>query len=175
MPLDIWLKSDDIDRNNKTSVRSEMGAAVMPSHPLNIKQFPFCVCRIQALKLFSDVGPALCLNLACLDGLGPSLPHKHFVQCLSLVQGWWQELVSPCQDDYSSQLCCLWPARCWVCTSLSGRKPLDVLCVLGEVMAGLAVELQQFGLRTCCLPTLASCCFSSGIKTTWKKAVCKFC
>lgn len=44
---------------------------------------------------------------------------------------------------------------------------MDVLCVSqGEVMAGLGVELQQFGLRTCSLPTLASSCFFSKGKTT---------
>jgi len=54
--LDIWLDSDDSDRNNKTSVRSQVGAAVntLPPHKYQtISIFAkVCVCGSQVLELF---------------------------------------------------------------------------------------------------------------------------
>lgn len=174
MPLDIWLKSDDIDRNNKTCVRREMGTAVRPSHPLNIKQFPF----FQGLCVWNSSPWAVPVKLVqpcAWTCVGTFLTDIFCSVCL-LSQAGGRGWLSSCQDYYSSQLWCLWPGGCWVCTSLFGRKPMDVLWASqGEVMAGLGTELQQFGLRTCSLPTLAGSCFSSDRKTTWKKAVCKFC
>lgn len=176
MPLDIWLKSDDIARNNKTSVRSEMGAAVMPSHPLNIKQFPFLCVQNSSSWAVQWCWSSLVLELGLLRWAGTFPCSQPFsavsVSCPGLVTGagW-----APARmiTALSCGACDLEGAGC-AHPSLEGI--LWMCCVSqGEVMAGLAMELQQFGLRTCSLPTLASCCFSSEMKTTWKKAVCKFC
>lgn len=91
MPLDIWLKSDDIDRNNKTSVRSEMGAAVMPSHPLNIKQFPFLCVQNSSSRAVQWCWSSLVLKLGLFGWVGTFPSSQTFcavsVSCPGLVTG----------------------------------------------------------------------------------------
>lgn len=165
MPLDIWLKSDDIDRNNKTSVRSEMGTAVTPSHPLNTKQFLF----FQALCMWNSSSWAVPVKFVQPSAWTwvSQTGWDHFLQCLSFVQGWWQGLVELLPGLL--QPSAVVPVTCKV---LGVHIPLwkeTSECPRGRWWQGWEGNYSNLDWGPALFPPLPSSCFSSDRKTTWKK------